>query len=1326
MARIAWLCGETVRKEVQECTSRTVREACIEVCGAEEFPRPVVALLNGMPVLRKDRGWEKAAIGERAVLVFVELPLGGGGGGGKDVLATIAQVLVIVAATVATAYLGGVAGPLVAAGWSTAAASTVGALAGAAIMIGGNLLISAVFGGASRSQQLDDAQTAEAASPTYSINAAGNAARLEQAEGEGFGRMKVTPDYIAQAYSEYEGNDQYGCFVYGVGRGEYAVKALYFGDTVWWRDGEALESGYVTEDGEDYSRDVGTTLPVGGAWTDAIPAVAEGHMARTLRVVVDFPNGYGIKTTTASGTSWDGREATILVQFARMDDDGNLIGDWSKTRTRTAAMADSSAQGSRQRREAEGRLTKTLTVKAPGYARWAVRVRNGSAALSAPSGSVACETMVLKSVASTAASVQVQIVPAGQQVALFADNVHVSEEVSSLDLYATNDAERPADGWEGPYAANEAGTKTNEIRIDYGYSSGLAQYTDKGGLQDYSVSLEAQARRIDDAGNPSGDWIVLGTWTDTACTTTPQRRTRSFRVASGRYQVRMRRTSDSHRDEAPQSLDQAVWIGLRAVLPGSLTYPVQAIAVKIKANNALSQSAGSQFRCIVVRKLPLWDRETRTWSEPQETRSWAAAVSAVCQAPWGGRMSDRQIDLDTLWRIGAELDAKGWNCDCYVDGMYSMWQLLAELCRIVLVIPRLEGAVLSFVRDEPGRAVTYELNASNIVRGSFEVTYNTWSSSSPDDVRLTYLDEAADFQRRDVQAVLPASESRETATLDWIGITNREHAFRVATRYAAVNRWRRVMATCQVEAVGRLLNLGDVVSVNHPRFRNTRAGVLSGWNEGRLELTLEEDFAGASSEDSYVSLVKPDGTVWGPVKTEGVKNGVCLLDADDYASYVRTGGEPWSWLSDGTDSAPTGYALHRSRNFSRRMIVQGVQADDLWHYTVTLVNDAPEVSKYDRLPVPAWNARAQVAAALAAPSGVRLKWAAATGVATVSWSAVRGAAEYEVQHSADGVTWLHDGTTDGTSMAIANASGQQWSGNASADSVRVRVCAVSASLRSPWTEWAGSGSGGGDVWQVFVCCGQSNAVGKGDFESISRSAHGRFYDWHEQSTKYRQLRPLADPVYPAAVNSDTGKPYGGPWCFFADEFFRLTGRKSIILSVGRGSSAVTHLSGNDNDWTTDGENRASREAVLALAAADLKSSGLQTRPGCILWSQGETDANRLASGDISVADYTAGTSAAWTWLRGVLGRPKAPIIVSQTGICRDALSDASVKAAYTAVQAAQTALCDDGENVHMGFTGAKDFFETGGMSDSYHYNRAGYKAMGEALARAAAEALGLV
>lgn len=158
-----------------------------------------------------------------------------------------------------------------------------------------------------------------------------------------------------------------------------------------------------------------------------------------------------------------------------------------------------------------------------------------------------------------------------------------------------------------------------------------------------------------------------------------------------------------------------------------------------------------------------------------------------------------------------------------------------------------------------GPSVRYMLTPRNIRRGSFKLTWNTWSSSTPDDVVMNYLDAAYGFQQRDVKAVLPESESREETSLEMLGITGREHAFRVAVGYAARNRWRRIGVECQVEGLGRLMNRGDVVTVSHPRLRNTASGKVDAWDEAGLALTLRPGYGGYPGKGRPVSCPVPAG-----------------------------------------------------------------------------------------------------------------------------------------------------------------------------------------------------------------------------------------------------------------------------------------------------------------------------------------------------------------------------------------------------------------------------------------------------------------------------------
>lgn len=866
--------------------------------GSEEFLAPTIALAGGQPVLRENDGWSMP-IAPRAIVIFVELPMGGGGGGSNPLTAILAVVSI---AVMAWNPGGALALSLEFAKDTFAYGLTMGLVNGA-IMMGATMLVGALGGFSNVPSGLAGAYDAATASPTYNINSSGNQARLYQPEPEGFGRMKITPDYIATPWVQYIENEQYGYFVYALGRGNYDVESMSFGETVFWRAGGGVDSAYD--------------------------------------------------------------------------------------------------------------------------------------------------------------NVQVEFVPAGNPVTLFPDNVISSAEVSGQELYGPNEAEYK--GPLGPYVANPPGTVTNQIQLDILLPQGIGRYDNDANLQKYSIDVRAEYRLIDDRGVALSAWALLRTKTFRDNTIIPQRCTLLCDVAQGRYEVRVARTSNSAGDS--RTIDTVQWQAMRAMLPGSLSYGVAAVAIKIRATNVLSNSASSKLSLICTRKLPLYDRATRTWSAETATRSWAAAVSAVCKAPWGGDLNDREIDLDGLWAIDERLQARGWFYDAYIDGAYTVWQLIIEMCQPMLCVPRMEGAVLSFVEDCAGRPVRYMLTPRNIRRGSFKLTWNTWSSSTPDDVVMNYLDAAYGFQQRDVKAVLPESESREGSSLEMLGITDREHAFRVAVGYAARNRWRRVGVECQVEGLGRLMNRGDVVTVSHPRLRNTASGKIEAWDEANLALTLRKDTGEMPKKgDMYLALSRPDGTAWGPCRLaawSGSGNGgsgnggdggayEATLDAEDYASLLLDGTEaPWGWLTDGEDSLPTLWTLQTSRDFARRMLVQSVTPSDLWTYTVNLVNDDERVYGYDNLPVPPWEGRGQLPTvdSLAAPQSltVAVGGTAASPVLEASWLPVTGADAYEVESSSDGKAWLRMGRMNINRASVSVSRGPAF----------LRVAAVRDDMQSPWAVWQG-------------------------------------------------------------------------------------------------------------------------------------------------------------------------------------------------------------------------------------------------------------------------------
>ena len=1165
MPEVLYACADRLKERRNVPDGLSLRDMAALLCpGSEDFPAPTIAVMEGAPVLRRDGGWDVPIRGGATVVVFVELPLGGGGGGSNPL--TVIFAVAAIAVTIWNPGLG-IAGMM---GLTGTTASVVGGVM-TGLMAGGIVALGGVIAGAPRlSQGQVGAFNAAAASPTYNVNASGNMARLYQPEPEGFGRMLIVPDYVGRYWMQYNANDQYGYFLYGLGRGTYEVESLQYGDTVFWRDGRLVPSGYTSEDGEPYARQLEQQLLTsgqGGGWAGPWAAVPAGAAARTFTAVIEFPDGLCGYVGTWEDKHYDDHtgqwveghvawtpvsiSVSVEMQYREIDDAGRALSDWKPLMAATWRSEDHPKEKRNVRfYSARSSLplslfdwldwpkpfSLSLTGAVPVYGRYEFRARNASAFVPDASYTVkpekpwthtppvvetqpARQRVVLKSLSCTTASAQVQICEPGQPVTLFPDNVITASEVGGQELFGPNEAEY--EGFVGPYVTNPPGTKTDHILIDMVAPQGVGRYDDQGNLGWYTVSWEYQYQAIDDYGNAVSGWATLSAGAFDNHTMTPQRVTLTCPVAPGRYQVQGRRTSNSTGDG--RTLDTLQWTAMRAMLPGTLTYPQSVVAVKLKASNAMSQAAAGKFKALLTRKLPLYDPDSRTWSAPTPTRSWAAAVCAVCKAEWGGNIGDEQIDLDALWDIDRRLEARGWRYDAYLDGAYNVWQLVTEMCQAVLCIPRMLGTIVSAVEDRPGRPAQHLLHPRNIRRGSFRLTWNTWSEQTPDDVTVAYLDAAAGYQQRDVTAVLPESESREPSSLNVLGVVDREHAFGVAVGYAARNRWRRVVAECEVEGLGRMLLPGEVCSVAHPRFRDTVSGTLESWDAAALALNVKVE-AGEVPEsgDLYLALTAPEGTLWGPVRLLSCREGRAFLDPEDHAALLVQGqGNPFAWLSRGERSLPTVWTIQTARTFSRRMIVLSVRPLDLWRHSVTLINDDDRVGSYGALPVPLWQGRGQlpVVDSLDAPRGLAVAVGGGDDDAPVlnaSWQTVVGAVGYEVEYSSDGAAWARQGRVTISAISVVARSGPAW----------LRVAAVSENLQSAWTVWRGDSSVTRPVAPVLDEPVYAGARLRLAWEALPE-AENYTVNLEAGGLAVRSAAGLTEPLFEYAP--DQAKTDGGPW-----------------------------------------------------------------------------------------------------------------------------------------------------------------------------------------------------
>ena len=309
----------------------------------DDFECPTICLRNAEPVLRER--WDETLIVDGDLVVFVPLPQGGGGG--KNPLRTILMLAVMVVAP----YLGGViAGAL-------GVTSTIGiSLITAGVGLLGATLVNVLL--PPPKPALSGFGNAPAPSPTYSLQAHGNQARLLQPIPVIYGRHRVFPDLAAAPWTEYADNDQYLHQLHCIGQGAYDLEQVRIEDTPI-ASFEEVETEFVPPGGSVtlFEADVVTAPEVAGqeligvndreagedGWVGPFTANPAGTQATEIGIDVVMPRGLYYANDDGS---LGNRTVAWKIEARAIDDEGAAAGDW----TELASVSVTKATNTPQRR----------------------------------------------------------------------------------------------------------------------------------------------------------------------------------------------------------------------------------------------------------------------------------------------------------------------------------------------------------------------------------------------------------------------------------------------------------------------------------------------------------------------------------------------------------------------------------------------------------------------------------------------------------------------------------------------------------------------------------------------------------------------------------------------------------------------------------------------------------------------------------------------------------------------------------------------------------------------------------------------------------------
>lgn len=300
------------------------------------FRLPTIAVMAGEPVLRGS--WALRVVRPGEVLNFVAVPRGGGenSGTGKQLVGMIAALALSVAAPMIGGFLFG--------------AGTLGAsLASAAILVGGGLLLNAVF-------PPPQAAPAVAAERVYSVSAANNQATPLEPLPTLYGRVRFAPRHASRPYAEYRGNDQYLYQLFLVTTGKADIAKIEIGDTEAWNSVDGYSSSFtdlafeIVQPGQDISlfpANVVTSSEVSGQPVPDPPAALGPFVVNSAgttvdRLAVDFAFPGGLFTADNKGVA--ANSIALRAQYQAIDAAGDPVGGWANLFAETISASTRTPQ----------------------------------------------------------------------------------------------------------------------------------------------------------------------------------------------------------------------------------------------------------------------------------------------------------------------------------------------------------------------------------------------------------------------------------------------------------------------------------------------------------------------------------------------------------------------------------------------------------------------------------------------------------------------------------------------------------------------------------------------------------------------------------------------------------------------------------------------------------------------------------------------------------------------------------------------------------------------------------------------------------------------
>lgn len=283
------------------------------------------------------------------------------------------------------------------------------------------------------------------------------------------------------------------------------------------------------------------------------------------------------------------------------------------------------------------------------------------------------------------------------------------------------------------------GTVAYYIEYDLQFPA-LIRYNDEGDKKSVTVTVTAQARRVDDFGDPLESWVTLHSRSYTDRTADVKRFSNKCPVPQGpgRYEVRVYRTNEA--STSAKKSDKVFLIGMRAYGPNHTNYGnVTCIEGKVRASDRLNGDVTNKISVVATRKLyPVTD--TGFGGAMVATESIIDAIAYMVTSENGGRQPASFLKWDVLSMMRDQIDGYGHGFSYVFTSQTNVMEACQKAGQASRMFPCLPGGQFCMVRDQLQEVPAVTYTEDDYDEASFKLTYTMVTPDSPTCVRINYID----------------------------------------------------------------------------------------------------------------------------------------------------------------------------------------------------------------------------------------------------------------------------------------------------------------------------------------------------------------------------------------------------------------------------------------------------------------------------------------------------------------------------------------------------------------------------------------------------------